>query len=363
MRKGRCNLRFLAGVLAVCMAVPLLPGAGAAAGASSAVAYTQVDPSVLPGPLPQEGAVVEEAPATDVPADDEAVRVVILLEDASVVGRGFSTLGLADNPSALAYSDGLIGKQDDVRKRIETQALDGQALQVAYQFTIGVNGIATTVPYGKIDEIERVAGVQEVYLENRYELDETVQPDTATAGEMVGSYSAWADGYTGAGSRVAIIDTGIDRDHPSFSEGGFQYGLARSAAQFDKEMSDYDLLTIEEIEEVLPRLHASERLTGVTAQDLYTSEKIPFGFNYIMGTSDYDCDAASGDHGCHVAGIAAANTYIPYEDADGDVYYAAQKNGVTGVAPNAQVLAMKVFSDGWGAYESDYMAAIEDAIC
>ena len=362
MRKGRCNLRFLAGVLAVCMAAPLLPGAGAAAGASSAVAYTQVDPSVLPGPLPQEGAVVEEAPATDVPADDEAVRVVILLEDASVVGRGFSTLGLADNPSALAYSDGLIGKQDDVRKRIETQALDGQALQVAYQFTIGVNGIATTVPYGKIDEIERVAGVQEVYLENRYELDETVQPDTATAGEMVGSYSAWADGYTGAGSRVAIIDTGIDRDHPSFSEGGFQYGLARSAAQFGKEMSDYDLLTIEEIEEVLPRLHASERLTGVTAQDLYTSEKIPFGFNYIMGTSDYDCDAASGDHGCHVAGIAAANTYIPYEDADGDVYYAAQKNGVTGVAPNAQVLAMKVFSDGWGAYESDYMAAIEDAI-
>ena len=100
----------------------------------------------------------------------------------------------------------------------------------------------------------------------------------------------------------------------------------------------------------------------MTAQDLYTSEKIPFGFNYIMGTSDYDCDAASGDHGCHVAGIAAANTYIPYEDADGDVYYAAQKNGVTGVAPNAQVLAMKVFSDGWGAYESDYMAAIEDAI-
>ena len=121
------------------------------------------------------------------------------------------------------------------------------------------------------------------------------------------------------------------------------------------------MLTIEEIEEVLPRLHASERLTGVTAQDLYTSEKIPFGFNYIMGTSDYDCDAPRRSR-CHVAGIAAANTYIPYEDADGDVYYAAQKNGVTGVAPNAQVLAMKVFSDGWGAYESDYMAAIEDAI-
>ena len=161
---------------------------------------------------------------------------------------------------------------------------------------------------------------------------------------------------------MAIIDTGIDRDHPSFSEGGFQYGLARSAAQFDKEMSDYDLLTIEEIEEVLPRLHASERLTGVTAQDLYTSEKIPFGFNYIMGTSDYDCDAASGDHGCHVAGIAAGKYLHPVRGRRRRCVLRCTEKWRHRVAPNAQVLAMKVFSDGWGAYESDYMAAIEDAI-
>ena len=36
--------------------------------------------------------------------------------------------------------------------------------------------------------------------------------------------------------------------------------------------------------------------------------------------------------------------------------------GVTGVAPDAQLITMKVFGKTGGAYDSDYMAAIEDAI-
>ena len=80
--------------------------------------------------------------------------------------------------------------------RIEREALGGEELEIRYQFTVAVNGIATVVPYGRIEQILAVDGVADVYLEERYELDATVQPDTATAGELVGSYSAWADGYT-----------------------------------------------------------------------------------------------------------------------------------------------------------------------
>ena len=71
---------------------------------------------------------------------------------------------------------------------------------------------------------------------------------------------------------------------------------------------------------------------------------------------------SNGDHGTHVAGIAAANRYVPHYDADGDLYYDKQELGVTGVAPDAQLVVMKVFGVGGGAYSSDYMAAIEDAI-
>ena len=38
--------------------------------------------------------------------------------------------------------------------------------------------------------------------------NETTDPNMATSGSMIGSHVAWADGYTGAGSKVAIIDTG-----------------------------------------------------------------------------------------------------------------------------------------------------------
>ena len=69
---------------------------------------------------------------------------------------------------------------------------------------------------------------------------------------------------------------------------------------------------------------------------------------------------SQGDHGTHVSGIATANTYVWSKDADGDMVAARQANGVVGIAPDAQLLPMKVFGRGGGAYDSDYMAAIED---
>lgn len=355
MTKGKNKLlRYLA--LALCLL--LLCGQAAVAAPAVPLAFTPVDAGLTPGDLVNPGAGVSGG--QDMPAAEEVVRATIVLDEPSLLDKGYSTLGLSGNLGATAYANLLEAGQVAVERQIENQALAEQNLDVIYRFSIGVNALAVSIPYGKLDAVAQVDGVKEVILENRYLPEET--PDTATSGEMVGAYSAWAGGYTGAGSRVAIIDTGIDPDHPSFTEEGFLYGLALSAAQFGGEVADYGLLTVEEVETLMPRLHVSEMLPGVTAEELYTSQKIPFGFNYIMATTDYANDATSGDHGCHVAGIATANTYVPYTDEDGDEYYAPQALGVTGVAPNAQVLAMKVFSDGWGAYDSDYMAALEDAI-
>ena len=362
MLKGKAK-RSLAFVLAACMLLALLPSFGAGASAAS-VSYTEVDPSVI-----DAGAAVlpeaEQDAEQDVPAADEEVHVIILFEQKSLAKKGFSTKDLLENEKAASYSSSLKKQQLSLVDRIEREALGGEELEIRYQFTVAVNGVATVVPYGRIEQILAVDGVADVYLEERYELDATVQPDTATAGEMVASYSAWADGYTGAGSRIAIIDTGLDLSHPSFSEGGYYYSLGISAASFGKKISDYNLLTKEEIKKALPNLSISADKNPPKADDLYRNAKVPFAYNYVDDGLDVSHDAegdSNGDHGTHVAGIAAANRYVPHYDADGDLYYDKQELGVTGVAPDAQLVVMKVFGVGGGAYSADYMAAIEDAI-
>ena len=46
---------------------------------------------------------------------------------------------------------------------------------------------------------------------------------------MIGTNVAYETGYTGAGTRIAVIDTGIDTDHQSFDNGAFDYALQQEA--------------------------------------------------------------------------------------------------------------------------------------
>ena len=58
-------------------------------------------------------------------------------------------------------------------------------------------------------------------------------------------------------------------------------------------------------------LYLSKSAVKLTADVLYRSEKVPYGFNYVDRSLDvtHDNDYA-GDHGTHVAGIAAANRCV-----------------------------------------------------
>ena len=97
----------------------------------------------------------------------------------------------------------------------------------------------------------------------------------------------------------------------------------------------------------------------------YVNTKVPFGFNYVDGNFDIiHINDRQGEHGSHVAGIAAANKYLYVKNDDGSVTLESAFDTVrtVGNAPDAQVFVMKVFGTGGGAYDSDYFAAIEDAI-
>lgn len=306
-----------------------------------------------------------DALETDVPIEekdpDEQTRVIIVMEGDSVLDQGYDTENLADNSAAMNLSENIIAEQEETVEKISAEALDGQQLDVNYNLSIITNAVSADVAYKDIDNIVNVDGVAAVYVAQKYVPQETAEPMTITSGDMVGSYSTWANGYTGAGTRIAVIDTGIDSDHPSFDAAAFDAHLNETAQAAGKSVSDYNLLTAEEIASVLPNLNVAQVNGGVSADQLYLNEKIPFAFNYVDRDLEITHDNDNqGDHGTHVSGIATANYYVPNSAAESG--FSRQETGVVGIAPDAQLLTMKVFGKGGGAYSDDYMAAIEDAI-
>lgn len=179
-----------------------------------------------------------EKVAQDTPeyADTDVVRVSIVLKDASTLAKGYSSEDIATNSAAMKYRQKLETKQEKMAKTISKKALGGEALDVVWNLTLAANIISANVEYGQIEKIEKISGVEAVLIETRYEPcvvkdNETTDPNMATSGSMIGSHVAWADGYTGAGSKVAIIDTGADTDHPSLDPDAFTYAVKDSGAR------------------------------------------------------------------------------------------------------------------------------------
>ena len=295
----------------------------------------------------------------------DTVRVSIVLEQAPTLEAGYSMQGIAANAAAMDYREGLRRAQSSLQAAIERQALDGQAMDVVWNLTLAGNLISANVPRASVDRIAAMDGVKSVVVETQYSPDVVsiggeYSPQMAVSGQMTGANAAWLEGYTGAGTRIAVIDTGLDTDHQSFDPAAFDYALAEDAEKADRTVESYGLLDAGEIAEKLTQLNAYRRDGSLQADALYINTKAPFGYNYIDGGTDVTHDRDSqGEHGSHVAGIAAANRYVA---RDGGFADALETVHVAGNAPDAQILVMKVFGQNGGAFDSDIMAAMEDAI-
>ena len=273
--------------------------------------------------------VQELAEAAELYAADEVVPAFIILEDKPLADTGVSIQAVPADKEAT-----MLAAQNKLINTISNKVL-GKKLDVRYQFTYLSNAISVNVPFGALSEIAKLSGVKTVFLMPVYDTCVVSDPATSTSGDMIGLPSVWADlGYKGEGMKIAIVDTGLDLDHPSFA---------------DAPVLTENSLTVADIEAVMDKLNATELYPAASAEDLYYSDKIPFAFNYVdqslKASHDYD---NQGYHGSHVAGIAAAN--------------AIDSTSVVGVAPEAQVVIMKVFGANGGAYQDDLMAAIEDAL-
>ena len=324
MKKMHLPSRLLSLLLVVALlssfAVPI-----GATGSDTSVNFKQVDNGAVSESLLQE--ISEQESNEPDYADTDVVRVSIVLEQESTLEAGFSTMDIAENASAMSYRENLQNEQAKLTDSIEKAI--GEKLDVAWNLTLAANIISANVEYGQIAKIEALSGVQEVVLETKYEPQtaDAAEPNMAVSTQMTGTNLAWQSGYTGAGMRVAIIDTGLDWDHQSMDPDALAVALAEDAGYDDMEYEDYlaaiDVMDEAEVAEKLSQLHVAERSPEVTAADLYLNLKTPFAYNYIDEDLDvtHDNDGAS-EHGSHVAGISVANRLVK----SGDDYVVSKLN-------------------------------------
>lgn len=356
--------QFVARFLSLMLVLAMVAGFAVPVNASD-ISWKETDIQVSLDLSDREVPQIEKEPSHNA---NDMVRVSIVLEDKPTVQMGYPVVGIAQNEAAVRYNDSLMTKQKTMAQKISDKVLGGKQLDVVWNMTLVGNMISANVPYGKLDELKAMDGVKDVVLEKVYEpqqaTEETAHPQMITSGGMIGSGPVWAQGYTGAGSRIAVVDTGTDLDHQSFDSGAYLYSLEQNAKEKQMTVEAYkeslNLMDEAEIASVLDKLNVHEINPSIKASDLYMNEKLSFGYNYVDNNLEltHDKDQMSA-HGSHVAGISTANRYIP---KDGSYVDAAKTVHMVGVAPDAQLITMKVFGAKGGAFESDYMAAIEDAI-
>ena len=262
---------------------------------------------------------------------DEIVDILVELKDAPVSVQ----LDRAASAKAVArVQNRLLSRQAAVQSRL-TRTLRQEQVEYGYSYTALFNGFSVRTARKNLEAIRNTKGVTCAFVAGSYALPTTQQADTQALQVALASSR-----FTGKGMTIAVLDTGLDTAHPAFAN-------APADAKFTK---DYISGVLQAAD-----LNAEVLMPGVTADDVYLSAKIPFAFDYAGKDAQVapgsKWDAENLEHGTHVAGIAAGYAV----DGEGAVTF-------SGVAPDAQVIPMKVFDDsGTGAATTTILAALEDA--
>ncbi len=259
---------------------------------------------------------------------DEKVRVIVEMKEEPAIeyakkqGKRFKDLD--KNTKNKLQSDKKAGHKK-VKDKAKAKKVEFKELE---SFTTVVNGFSVETEYKNIAALQSIEEVAAVHIANEYERP-LEKPDMIYSKELVQAQEAWRDyGYKGEGMVVGVIDTGIDPSHR-------------------------DMVLSEGVEEELSSAEVADSKAANGLRGKFYSEKVPYGYNYMDDNEEIlDLGPDASMHGMHVAGTVGAN---------GD----EENHGIKGVAPEAQLLALKVFGNDpnmpstWGDI---YVKAIDEAI-
>ncbi len=226
------------------------------------------------------------------------------------------------NSAPLSDVDGTFTSQQTTdylaQLAIEKQAFRNEAKNMGvnfnerYSFSTLFNGLSIDINPGSLSTLSRLSSVKALYPVQTVPIPETTpssdDPNLLTALAMTGADVAQSElGYTGAGIKVAVMDTGVDYNHPDL---GGCFGTGCRVA------TGYDFVG-----------------------NAYNADPNSPGYNPVP-VPDPDPDDCNG-HGTHVAGIVGAN------------------GGVKGVAPDVTFGSYRVFGCEGSTTDDVMLAAME----
>ena len=265
--------------------------------------------------------------------DEDKVKIIVSLKEDKV------------DPNSLKTEEGRKEREKSTKepreralKEIKDKGVD---YKVLFEYDTLLNGFSLETSYADAKKIQAMDFVNSVEVSVDYEVPETTTKNEDSdavlkntvidSNRIIGVQGLWDKGYKGQGRVVAVIDSGLDPNHDI---------LHLTDASRAKYKNKAELESVRE-------------KAGIDYGKWY-SDKLIYAFNYYDWDNNLK-EKKDKSHGMHVVGTSVGN---PTKKAPNNEY-------VAGVAPESQLIFMRVFSDKQGGAKTStflYVKAIEDAV-
>ncbi len=284
-----------------------------------------------------DSSVMYKLPATVKDTDD--ISVIIQTKEDSLLDayeEGDRVLSFTEyvySDDAAAVEDKILAEKDTILSFFDDNDIS-YTLGADYKAIFG--GFEVVIKAADFEELcESVGDRATVIVGDEYKTCETQLVENKVNVYETGIFNSSSFGYDGTGMVVAVLDTGLDYNHTAFSVDNFTADRSKLG------------MTLSDVEGFISDTKASKLHSGLTAADVYINEKVPFAFDYADHDPDvYPMTPSASEHGTHVAGVIAG-----------------KDDEITGVAPNAQLAIMKIFSDVVSTARTSWiLSALEDCV-